>query len=69
MFIMVFIDKNGKEIKFKDALNVPLDIFSNGIVIKNENDELSLELRYESKKVPLSGLDSNFFNFIEVLNY
>jgi len=66
---MVFIDKNGKEIKFKDALNVPLDIFSNGIVIKNENDELSLELRYESKKVPLSGLDSNFFNFIEVLNY
>jgi len=66
---MVFIDKNGKEIKFKDILNVPLDIFSNGIVIKNENDELSLELRYESKKVPLSGLDSNFFNFIEVLNY
>jgi len=69
MFIMVFTDKNGKEIKFKDILNVPLDIFSNGIVIKNENDELSLELKYESKKVPLSGLDGNFFNFIEVLDY
>ena len=35
---MGFIDKNGKEIKFHDYLNVPLDVFSNGIVDKNDKD-------------------------------
>ena len=64
---MGFIDKNGKEIKFHDYLNVPLDVFSNGIVIKNDKDELALELKYESKKLALMNFDENFFNHVEVL--
>lgn len=48
-----FTDKNGIEIKLGHELNVPLDVFSTGIVMLNENDELSIELRYEGKKVPL----------------
>jgi hypothetical protein len=64
---MNFIDKNGKEIKFHDYLNVSLDVFSNGIVIKNDKNELSLELKYESKKLALTDFDENFFKHVEVL--
>lgn len=64
---MNFIDKNGKEIKFHDYLNVSLDVFSNGIVIKNDKNELSLELKYESKKLALTNFDENFFKHVEVL--
>jgi hypothetical protein len=44
-----------------------LDVFSNGIVIKNDKNELSLELKYESKKLALTDFDENFFKHVEVL--
>jgi len=62
-----FIDKNGKEIKFHDHLDVPLDVFSNGLVVKNDKNELALELKYDSKKLPLTSFDENFFKHVEVL--
>jgi|688.fasta_scaffold16608_19 hypothetical protein len=65
---MLFLDKNGKEIKLKDCLDVPLDIFSNGVVTKDENNNLALELRYESKKIPLHSLSENIFKYIKILN-
>ena len=46
-------DKNGNQIIVGHELNVPLDVFSTGVVVHNEKKELSLELRYENKKVPL----------------
>jgi len=46
-------DKNGNKIDVGHELNVPLDVFSTGFVVHNEKKELSLELRYENKKVPL----------------
>lgn len=49
----VLTDRNGTEIKVGHELDVPLDVFSTGIVTVNENDELSLELRFEGKKVPI----------------
>lgn len=48
-----FTDKNGIQIKVGHELDVPLDVFSTGIVTLNDNNELSIELRYEGKKVPL----------------
>lgn len=65
---MLFFDKNGKEIKLKDSLDVPLDVFSNGVVIKDENNDLALELKYEAKKIPLHCLSENVFKHIEILN-
>lgn len=65
---MLFFDKNGKEIKLKDSLDVPLDVFSNGVVIKDENNDLALELKYEAKKIPLHGLSENVFKHIKILN-
>lgn len=62
-------DKNGKEIKIGHELSVPLDVFSTGIVvIDKETNKLALELKYESKKVPLVNLHENLFESIEVLN-
>lgn len=61
-------DKNGKEIKPGHELNVPLDIFSNGIVVLDKENQLSLELKYESKKIHLRHLHENFLSTIEVLN-
>ena len=49
----VLTDRNGTEIKVGHELDVPLDVFSTGIVTVNENDELSLELRFEGKKLPI----------------
>lgn len=51
-------DKNGNTIKIGDELEVPLDVFSNGIVILDKNGKLALELRFEGKSVPVSGLNS-----------
>lgn len=61
-------DKNGIEIKVGHELNVPLEVFSNGIVILNKDKELSLELRYEAKKIAIKGLNQNVFNHLEILN-
>lgn len=62
-------DKNGREIKPGHELSVPLDVFSNGIVVMDkEHNELSLELKYESKKVHLRNLHENFFKSVEVLD-
>lgn len=63
-----FTDRNGTEIKAGHELNVPLDVFSTGIVTLNENDELSLELRFESKNVPLNKLSKNIFNHLMIQN-
>lgn len=63
-----FKDKNGNQIKIGDELNVPLDIFSNGIVTLNKDSELSLELRYDSHRVPLNRLHKNVFNDVEIQN-
>jgi hypothetical protein len=63
-----FKDRNGIQIKVGHELDVPLDVFSNGIVILNDDKELSLELRYESKTVPLKRLDKNVFNHVEIQN-
>lgn len=57
-----FIDKNGIKIKEGYELNVPLDVFSTGIVTLNEKKELSLELRFEGKKVPIKDI-----GYLEVL--
>lgn len=65
--LMELVDKNGKEIKLGHELNVPLDVFSNGIVVLNEDDELSLELRYESKKIPLRNFSENFLSTVEII--
>jgi hypothetical protein len=61
-------DKNGKEIKPGHELNVPLDVFSNGYVVLDKENQLSLELKYESKKLPIRHLNENFLKVIEVLN-
>lgn len=61
-------DKNGKEIKPGHELNVPLDVFSNGIVVLDKENQLSLELKYESKKLQLKHFNDNFLKAIEVLN-
>lgn len=53
----VLTDRNGTEIKIGHELDVPLDVFSTGIVTVNENNELSLELRFEGKKVPLKHIE------------
>jgi len=59
---MRFIDKNGKEIRLGTHLNVPLDTFSTGVVINNKKGELSLELRFEGKTIPLNDL-----SYLEIL--
>ena len=64
---MNFKDKNGKEIKNGTELNVPLDIFSTGIVILDDENQLSLELKYESKKLPLKDFEK-FTDWFEVVN-
>jgi hypothetical protein len=61
-------DKNGKEIKPGHELNVPLEVFSNGIVVLDKENQLSLELRHESKKLQLKHLNENFLKVMEVLN-
>ena len=60
-----FTDKNGKKINLGDELNVPLEVFSTGIVVHNDKKELSLELKYEGKKIPLRHLD-HVFEHVEV---
>ncbi len=61
-------DKNGKEIKPGHELNVPLDVFSNGYVVLDKENQLSLELKYESKKLPLKGLSEQFISQVEILS-
>jgi hypothetical protein len=61
-------DKNGKEIKLGHELNVPLEVFSNGYVVLDKENQLSLELRHESKKLPLKHFNENFIAQIEILN-
>ena len=60
---MTIKDVNGQEIKVGDELNVPLDVFSTGVVVKNNKGELCLELRYEGNLVPVKDLRG-----IQVLN-
>ena len=61
-------DKNGKKIEVGQELTVPLDVFSSGVVVMDDDhNELSLELRYESKKIHLKNLHENFFKVVEVL--
>lgn len=65
---MELTDRNGNEIKLGQELTVPLDVFSNGYVVLNKDNDLSLELKYESKKVPLKHLNKNLFNSVEIIN-
>jgi hypothetical protein len=46
-------DLNGNEIKIGDELDVPMDVFSTGIVVTNNKGELCLELRYEGNLLPI----------------
>lgn len=65
---MVLKDKNGKEIKVGHELNVPLDVFSSGVVIlDNESNELALELRHESKIIHLKSFNETVWDYFEVL--
>jgi hypothetical protein len=65
---MTLKDKNGKEIKVGHELNVPLEVFSSGIVVLDEeNNELALELRHESKKILLKSFNENVWDYFEVL--
>lgn len=59
-------DLNGKEIKIGDELDVPMDVFSNGIVTPNKKGELCLELRYEGNLVPLK--DIKYLKIIEKIS-
>lgn len=64
---MALTDKNGKEIKAGHELNVPLDVFASGFVTLKDN-ELSLELKYESTLVALRKLNKNIFSTMEIVN-
>ncbi len=66
---MELTDKNGNEIKVGQELTVPLDVFSSGYVVFNKDNDLSLELKYESRKVPLKNLNKNLFNSVEIINH
>ncbi|MFN7656348.1 MAG: hypothetical protein ACK5OW_01000 [bacterium] len=60
-------DLNGNEIKIGDELDVPMDVFSTGIVVTNNKGELCLELRYEGNLLPIKHikylkLSSEVFN-------
>jgi len=61
-------DRNGTEIKVGHELNVPLDVFSNGIVTMNKDSELTLELRFESKTVKLKELGRNVLKHLVIQN-
>ena len=60
-------DKNGKIIQVGDDLNVPLDVFSNGVVVLDENNQLALELKYDRKVIALNDLHYNLINSLVVL--
>ena len=60
---MTIKDVNGQEIKVGDELNVPLDVFSTGVVVKNNKGELCLELRYEGNLVPIKDI-----KYLKVVN-
>jgi len=49
-------DIKGKEIKPGVELSVPLDVFSNGIVVLNEKKEMCLQFRFEGKLLPIKDL-------------
>jgi hypothetical protein len=60
-------DKNGRIIQVGDDLNVPLDVFTNGMVILDENKQLALELKYDHKVIALNDLHYNLINSLVVL--
>jgi hypothetical protein len=62
---MVHTDKNGNKIEVGHELNVPLDVFSNGLVILDKDSKLALELRFESKTIPIGDLNKHV---LEILN-
>ena len=49
-------DIKGKEIKPGHELNVPLEVFSNGIVVLNKKNEMCVEFRFECKLLPIKDL-------------
>ena len=49
-------DIKGKEIKPGHELNVPLEVFSNGIVVLNKKNEMCVEFRFEGKLLPIKDL-------------
>jgi len=62
---MVHTDKNGNKIEVGHELNVPLDVFSNGLVILDKDSKLALELRFDNKTIPISELSRQV---LEILN-
>jgi asparagine synthetase A len=56
---MILTDINGDIIYLGDELDMPLEIFSNGIVVEDEHGDLCVELRYEHKKIKLKHLPKN----------
>jgi hypothetical protein len=56
---MVLTDVYNNQIELGDELDMPLEIFSNGIVVEDENGDLCVELRYEHKKIKLKYLPKN----------
>ncbi len=50
------VDIKGKEIKLGDELDVPLEVFSNGIVVLNKENQMCIELRFEGKLLPIKDL-------------
>jgi len=62
---MVHTDKKGNKIEVGHELNVPLDVFSNGLVILDRDSKLALELRFESKTIPIADLNRQV---LEILN-
>lgn len=57
------MDINNYQIKVGDELNVPLDVFSTGIVVKDDKGNLCLQLRYEGNLVQVKDLKG-----VKVLN-
>lgn len=62
---MVQTDRNGNRIEVGHELNVPLDVFSNGLVILDKDSKLALELRFDNKTIPISELSRQV---LEILN-
>lgn len=61
---MVQTDKNGNKIEVGHELNVPLDVFSNGVVILDGDEKLALELRFESKTIPLCEFNKEILEIV-----
>jgi hypothetical protein len=52
----MIIDNKGREVKLGDELDVPLEVFSNGIVVLDKENQMCIELRFDGKLIPIKDL-------------